>query len=194
MRPLRETIPILIQSTVDTIANRPRYSPEEQIVRAEAARCQIEAFNPRDGVEVMLAGQIVVMQAMMLEAASDAARAATPEAARKHRQQVIAMGRAQMTAMKEIRLHRVSVAKAAASGVEVGGVEEAPGPEAELAGTAAERSLAGQDPHMRPLPSRGYTAPLPRFVSPAPATLPGLPARRAILSAAAQLEQAVYRS
>lgn len=194
MRPLRETIPILIQSTVDTVANHPRYSPEEQVVRAQAARCQIEAFNPRDGVEVMLAGQIVVMQAMMLEAAADAARAATPEAARKHRAQVIAMGRAQMAAMKEIRLHRAGVAKVAVSGVEAEGVEEVPGTEAELARTAAERSPARQGPHMRLLLSRGYTAPLPKFVSPASASLPGLPARREILSAAAQLEQAVNRS
>ncbi len=187
MRPLTETLPILTRDIIDTVANRPHLDPEEQALRAEAARLKIEAFAPRDVMEIMFVGQIVVMQSMMLDAAAAATRAQTPEAARRHRTQVIAMARAQMNVMKDIRLHRAAIAKAASVVLapEPAPVEVVEPPPVEA---APKLPAAIQDTIARPQPPR---APSANPAPPQPTHLPGLPAPHEILSVAAQLERAV---
>ncbi len=101
-------LPLLTSDVIEAIADRPHESEPRRRARAQAAMRMIEAFEPEDGVEAMLAGQAVLMRTMMLDSVHDASRATMPDDARSHRTQAMALVRAQLSLLKEIRLHRAA--------------------------------------------------------------------------------------
>ena len=97
-----ELLPILTRDVIEAIADRPNESEARRQARAQGAMRLIEAFEPEDGVEIMLAGQTVLMQNLLLDAVHDVHRATTTDYAFRHRQQAMSMGRLQLSWLKEI--------------------------------------------------------------------------------------------
>ncbi len=150
MLPLAELLPLLARPVIDAIANRPAQSETERAAWVDSATRRIVAFEPRDGMEVMLACQAVVMQFLMLDAVRDAAHAATPEQARRRRGQAATLGGAHITILKEIRTHRAAAARVSKAADPVAPTIHAP---------------AAQPPEIQPLSPQ---PPSPQPLSPQP--------------------------
>jgi hypothetical protein len=101
-----DLLPLLARDVIEAIADRPHESEARRQDRAQCAMRLIEAFEPEDGVEIMLAGQTVLMQNLLLDAVHDARRAATMDNAHRHRQQAMSMCRIQLSCLKEISSRR----------------------------------------------------------------------------------------
>ena len=104
--------PVLTNRMVTALTNDPNWPDKPQQEKAMAASYQIAAYEPEDGTELQLATHAAAMMAMMTDAVLDSRTAETPQQAYKHRQQVIALGRAHLAAIKDIRAHRIARAKA----------------------------------------------------------------------------------
>ena len=111
--------PILARDIIDAVAMRPGESASDQQLRAQEVMEMLAAFETRDAVEAMFAGQAVVFQNLVLDATRDAGRAETGEAARRHRQSAVAMSRLHLAWFKELQRHRAERYPAAASVDEV---------------------------------------------------------------------------
>ena len=98
-------LPLLSRDVIDAIANRPGETEARRQDRAQGALCLIEAFEPRDGVEVMLAGQAVMFQSLIMDTIHDSHHAVTGQETFRHRQAAVAMSRVQLSWFKELRLH-----------------------------------------------------------------------------------------
>ncbi len=103
--------PILTGDTVNAIANRLNEPEPQRRQRAEAAREAIVAHNPGDGMEIMLASKAVMYEAMALDAVNDMSRATTEDNKHRDRQQSIALGRLHMAFLKELKAHRLDIAR-----------------------------------------------------------------------------------
>ena len=104
--------PVLTNRMVTALTNDPNWPDKPHQEKAIAASYHIASYEPEDGIEVQLATHAAAMMAMMTDAVLDARTAETPQQAYKHRQQVIALGRAHLAAIKDIRGHRIARAKA----------------------------------------------------------------------------------
>ena len=111
--------PILARDIIDAVAMRPGESASDQQLRAQEVMGMLAAFETRDAVEAMFAGQAVVFQNLVLDATRDAGRAETGEAARRHRQSAVAMSRLHLAWFKELQRHRAERYPAADSVDEV---------------------------------------------------------------------------
>jgi hypothetical protein len=126
-----ELTTIVARDIINSLANRPGESAAMAAARAAAARTQIDAFAPRDAVEIMLAGQAVLFQSLAADAAREARAASSADMSRRLRQQIIALGRLHLAVMREIRVRRAVDARArkaagAASAPAVAGLPAAP--------------------------------------------------------------------
>lgn len=145
MLPLAELLPLLARPVIDAIAARPGQSETERAAWVDSATRRIIAFEPRDGMEVMLACQAVMVQFLMLDAFRDAANAATPEQARRRRGQAAILGRAHSTILKEVRTHRASVAR-----ISKGADPAAPAIHAPIAQSPEVQPPSAQSPTSQP--------------------------------------------
>ena len=125
--------PILARDIIDAVAMRPGESASDQQLRAQEVMGMLAAFETRDAVEAMFAGQAVVFQNLVLDATRDAGRAETGEAARRHRQSAVAMSRLHLAWFKELQRHRAERYPAADSVDEVPESVTAPPPAAAAA-------------------------------------------------------------
>ena len=122
-------LPLLSRDVIDAIANRPGETEARRQDRAQGALCLIEAFEPRDGVEVMLAGQAVMFQSLIMDTIRDSHHAVTGQEAWRHRQAAVAMSRVQLSWFKELRLHDARRYPTAAEVADHAAVLSAPAPE-----------------------------------------------------------------
>ena len=122
-------LPLLSRDVIDAIANRPGETEARRQDRAQGALCLIEAFEPRDGVEVMLAGQAVMFQSLIMDTIHDSHHAVTGQETFRHRQAAVAMSRVQLSWFKELRLHDARRYPAAAEVADHAAVLSAPAPE-----------------------------------------------------------------
>jgi hypothetical protein len=104
-------LPVLTRDILAVIASRPHDPDSSDPARADAALRLIEAFQPEDAVEIMLAGQAVLFETLALDAIADARRAATPELALKCRAQAMALARVQLSFQRELAGRRKARAK-----------------------------------------------------------------------------------
>ena len=141
-------LPLLSRDVIDAIASRPGETEARRQDRAQGALCLIEAFEPRDGVEVMLVGQAVMFQSLMMDTIHDSHRAVTGQEAWRHRQAAVAMSRVQLSWFKELRLHDARRYPAAAEVAEHAAVLPALAPEA-----ASATPPAAPAPAKAPVPS-----------------------------------------
>jgi hypothetical protein len=107
-----QTIRLLSHELVTAVATRPGEGTAQQRARETAALTAIEAFQPEDGMEVMIAGLAMSFQYLIADAIEDSRGAGNAEKARRHTTQ---LARAHMGYLRELRLHR---AKRAAAAVE----------------------------------------------------------------------------
>src|ERR1051326_6742433 len=101
------------RSVIAAIADRPKESPDQRTARAQEAIRQIEAYEPRTPLEIMLAAQAVLFQNLALDAVHEANRANVPDEARRSRQQAMVLGRVQMSYIKELNRGRAAAARQA---------------------------------------------------------------------------------
>ena len=141
-----ELFDLLTCDVIAAIANCPGEPDARRAARAEAARRQILAFAPRDGVEIMFASQAAMFEALTADAAKDLARAPNPDAARRIRQQIMGMGRLQQTAARQILTHRKELARTEKAAKKA--AEEAKAPPSKIVEPAPE-------PHREPAPDVG---------------------------------------
>ncbi|MSP02938.1 MAG: hypothetical protein EXR07_18125 [Acetobacteraceae bacterium] len=92
-----DLIPLLSRNVIETIADRPNESETSRQARAQCAMRLIEGFKPKDGVEIMLAGQFALFLSLVLDSIHDAQHATTEDMAFKHRQQSVALARVQLS-------------------------------------------------------------------------------------------------
>ena len=96
-------IPALSRDIVAAIAHRPDEPETLRNSRETAALLGIQEFEPRDGVEIMLAGLAVTFQSLIADAVRDSRTATDPD---RLRRQCAMLQRAQMGYLREFRLHR----------------------------------------------------------------------------------------
>jgi hypothetical protein len=101
-----DLLPVLTRDVIEAIADRPHESEGRRQARARGAMRLIEAFEPEDGVEIMLAGQTVLFQNLILDAIHDSRRATSVDGARRDRQQALAMVKVQLSFLKEMSRRR----------------------------------------------------------------------------------------
>jgi hypothetical protein len=99
---ISDLLPVLSRDIIEAIADRPRESEARRTARARNAFCLIEAFECEDEVEIMLAGQIVLLRSVMLDSLHDARHSPCLDSAHKHRQQALMTVRLQLAHIKEI--------------------------------------------------------------------------------------------
>ena len=64
----------LIRGILDIVADIPGLSPERRAVAQQTAVCSVMAYNPRDPIETMMAGQCIVYDHLMRDGARDMLR------------------------------------------------------------------------------------------------------------------------
>lgn len=96
-------ISLLSRDVIAAICDRPGEDAATRRARETAALKSIQDFDPKDGVEIMLAGLIVMFQSLIASAAQDARHADNPDRAQR---QVAQLSRAHMGYLRELRLHR----------------------------------------------------------------------------------------
>ena len=159
---LENVFPLLTQDIIAAIANRAGEPDTTRHARATAATVAIMAYDPKDPMEVLLAGQAVLVSTLITESLAKA-HAANPEAAAPEpgakpgpslQREIVNLCRVHLSYLRELKTHRRERAKAAK--------HDAPGPE-----TAPVKSAPPSSP----------AAPEPRAAEPAtPAPLPRPPA------------------
>ncbi len=83
----------IIRRVLDTVTVKPPRSPERGAAAKQAAVCSVMAFNPRDPVEAMLAGQCVVYDHLLHDGAKDLLEGMTQELVIRARPGVLAAGK-----------------------------------------------------------------------------------------------------
>ncbi len=137
-----DVLPLLTHDIIDAIATRPQETAADNQRRAETALRMLEAFEARDAVEVMFAGQALMFHALMLDATRDACRAEDGPMAQRHRQSAVALSRVQLSWFRELRLHRAARSpEAVEAALPPPAVEPAP-PPAPVAAKPADQMAA----------------------------------------------------
>jgi len=106
--PAAQLLPLLTRDVIEAIADRPNESDARRQARADGVRRMIEVLAPEDGVEIMLAGQAVLTRELLLDAVHDSHRVMMADDAHRHRQQAMALGRLQLSFLKEIGRRRAA--------------------------------------------------------------------------------------
>lgn len=83
----------LLRGVVDAVSDKAGLSPERKAVAQNTAVCSVMAFNPRDPVETMLAGQCVVYDHLLRDGAKEMLRGQAEQLMIKARPGVLAAGK-----------------------------------------------------------------------------------------------------
>jgi hypothetical protein len=83
----------LIGDIVNTVADKPGLSPERKAVARQTAICTLMAFQPRDPVETMIAGQCIVYDHLLRDGARDMLRGQSDEVKIKARIGILSTGK-----------------------------------------------------------------------------------------------------
>jgi hypothetical protein len=83
----------IIRGVVDTVVERPHLTPERKVEVRSAVICSMMAYNPRDPVEATIAGQCVIFDQVVHDAARDLFRGQNPQIKLKTRPGVLAAGK-----------------------------------------------------------------------------------------------------
>lgn len=87
----------LIRGVLDTVGSKPGLSPARRAAAVQTVVCSVMAFNPRDPVEAMMAGQCIVYDHMLRDGAAELLRGHSEEIMLKARPGVLACGKAFLT-------------------------------------------------------------------------------------------------
>jgi hypothetical protein len=88
-----QLVPELLRGLADAVADRPGESEAQRFARHRTAIFSIMAFHPRDAMETMLAGQCVMFDHLLRDAAHDLLRNETVPGKLRIRSQVTALGK-----------------------------------------------------------------------------------------------------
>jgi hypothetical protein len=83
----------LIGDIVNTVADKPGLSPERKAVARQTVICTLMAFQPRDPVETMIAGQCIVYDHLLRDGARDMLRGQSDEVKIKSRIGILSTGK-----------------------------------------------------------------------------------------------------
>ena len=83
----------IAREVIETVTNRHGNSPARRIVRQQATASSISSFQPRDPMETMLAGQCVIFDHVLRDAARDTLGGHDPDIKLRARPQVLATGK-----------------------------------------------------------------------------------------------------
>jgi len=89
----KEIVTELIRGVVDTVASKPGQSPERHAAVVQSVVCSVMAFNPRDPVETMMAGQCIIYDHLLRDGARDMLRGKAELEMIKARPGVLACGK-----------------------------------------------------------------------------------------------------
>ena len=96
----------MMQGLVEALCGRPGETPARRDARAHAVAHEVMAFQPRDPVEIMLAGMVVTHAALILDTARDVMGEAAGTVRARTKALVVSLDRAMMGFLKELRLAR----------------------------------------------------------------------------------------
>jgi hypothetical protein len=82
-----------LDDLIDALAERPGVPEDRRLRHASATRSLILSFRPRDGIQLVLAGQTVMFSALATDGARDVLRDMTEPLKSRARSSVTAMGR-----------------------------------------------------------------------------------------------------
>lgn len=94
----------MMQTIIDTICSRPRDTAEQKAVRARDARRYLAAFDPRDPVELMLAGMAVTNFYHIMDSSFEVFSEATDVPRGRINASIVAFERATTVFIREIRI------------------------------------------------------------------------------------------
>src|SRR5258708_24564163 len=87
---------------MDTDAEKPYPTPEQKYSAVQTVICTLMAFQPRDPLEAMMAGQCVVYDHLMRDGARDILRGQTDDTKNKGRRSILATGKVFLETMREL--------------------------------------------------------------------------------------------
>jgi hypothetical protein len=93
----------LLRGLADAIADRPGETEAQRFARHQTAIFSVMAFMPRDAMETMLAGQCVMFDHLMRDAARDLLRNEAEPVKRRIRAQLTGLGRSFLRLLAEFR-------------------------------------------------------------------------------------------
>ena len=166
-----DLIATLCRDIIETISDRPNEAYAQRQARAANALSKIKALKPEDAAEVMFAGQVVLFQALALDAMQESYYATTSDETHRHRKQAESLGRVALSYIKEIRLHRAECRRADADAKAT--ATPSPQPEADSVPTvqAGAAEMAPRIEMMKPGMPQVPHRPAPK--SPPPAVTTG---------------------
>lgn len=83
----------LIGDIIHTVADKPGLSPERKAAARQTVICTLMAFQPRDPVETMIAGQCIVYDHLLRDGARDVLRGQSDEVKIKSRIGILSTGK-----------------------------------------------------------------------------------------------------
>jgi hypothetical protein len=170
----------MVQNIVDALCDRPGDSDATRATRTRDVVHSVQAFRPRDPVEVMLAGMAVIHAYLIQDAAHDLSRGQDARFKARTKTSIVALDRGMLGFLKELRVARARVFEG----------EAPPGPVPEAAGVApvagAATKISVEEVKQQPASARPDAVLSPsRTEAPQP-PVPQLPSlRRADTSVAA---------
>lgn len=93
----------MVRGVADALCDRPAETPEHREALRRGVVCSVLSFQPRDPVEIMLAGMAVTNFQLILDSAHDALRGQLADLKGKTKSGVVALNRSVVGLMKEIR-------------------------------------------------------------------------------------------
>jgi hypothetical protein len=199
----------LIRGVIDTVGTRPGLTPERRDAAQQTIVCSVMAYNPRDPIETMMAGQCVVYDHMLRDGAHDMLRGQAEELKIKARPGILATGKMflstlqmlcrmqgrpeQQLAFARPPAEQPEPAATPARTPDEAGYEKPiaarnrpdPGDARTRAETAAPPLVAGNPPATRSTPSARVDVPAPAAVTAIPPTIQrGTPAQATVALAA----------
>src|ERR1035438_3543028 len=93
----------MVQGLVDALCDRPSETPARREALRRGVVYSMMSFQPRDPMEIMLAGMTITNFHLMLDSAHDALRGQLPELKGKTKSGVVALNRSVVGLLKEMR-------------------------------------------------------------------------------------------
>ena len=174
----RTVIQDMLRDIIRALGERPGEPAAQRDSRARAVALSVLAFRPRDPVETLLAG-LIVMHAQLLQDAARAASGGDPKA----RAGVIALGRVLLGFLREMHRAQGRVLETAPRAEEI---QETHGPAPEAPPAARP---ANDPPEPKPRPLRNTPAPVAARTPPEPVSPPVLPSAPAPAAGRTPLSQ-----